>query len=551
MHKAIWNIGNKKDKIVIIFLPLAILVLLAAAFPLNKVHRTITLEAGSDTPEFSRFIKDEATKGEIITDLSKINMSEPGDYRIKIKIGALAYHSKLKIRDTIPPTANISDLEIPLGKRVEAKDFVSDITDVTQVTVSFLEEPDFDSIGEQDVGIVLEDAGRNRTVYTAKLYIGKVYRSVAIELGTERLDISDFLMDDVFKGSFITDISNINLKEPGTHNISLEVDGDIYSSQLEIIDTTPPKANVINQVIWVNDKISPDVFVKNIFDYSDVKVFFGEEPDFSLAGMHKVSIILEDTSKNRTEMAAYLTIREDTEPPVIEGVEDITVYADERVSYRRNVRVTDNRDAEVELIVDSSKVNLKKEGKYEVTYIATDTAGNTATETITITVLKKPWDYVDPEELDKLADSVLDMIIKDGMSDKEKLKAIFQWTKKRISYTGSTYKKNWMWAAVQGIKKGSGDCFTYYGTARALLTRAGFENLCVTRIDNTHYWNLVKYNGNWYHFDTCPHSSKYPFNGFLRTDAEVAEYSKKRKDKRNYYTFDKSLYPATPDEPLE
>lgn len=551
MHKAIWNIGNKKDKIVIIFLPLAILVLLAAAFPLNKVHRTITLEAGSDTPEFSRFIKDEATKGEIITDLSKINMSEPGDYRIKIKIGALAYHSKLKIRDTIPPTANISDLEIPLGKRVEAKDFVSDITDVTQVTVSFLEEPDFDSIGEQDVGIVLEDAGRNRTVYTAKLYIGKVYRSVAIELGTERLDISDFLMDDVFKGSFITDISNINLKEPGTHNISLEVDGDIYSSQLEIIDTTPPKANVINQVIWVNDKISPDVFVKNIFDYSDVKVFFGEEPDFSLAGMHKVSIILEDTSKNRTEMAAYLTIREDTEPPVIEGVEDITVYVDERVSYRRNVRVTDNRDAEVELIVDSSKVNLKKEGKYEVTYIATDTAGNTATETITITVLKKPWDYVDPEELDKLADSVLDMIIKDGMSDKEKLKAIFQWTKKRISYTGSTYKKNWMWAAVQGIKKGSGDCFTYYGTARALLTRAGFENLCVTRIDNTHYWNLVKYNGNWYHFDTCPHSSKYPFNGFLRTDAEVAEYSKKRKDKRNYYTFDKSLYPATPDEPLE
>jgi hypothetical protein len=444
MHKAIWNIGNKKDKIVIIFLPLAILVLLAAAFPLNKVHRTITLEAGSDTPEFSRFIKDEATKGEIITDLSKINMSEPGDYRIKIKIGALAYHSKLKIRDTIPPTANISDLEIPLGKRVEAKDFVSDITDVTQVTVSFLEEPDFDSIGEQDVGIVLEDAGRNRTVYTAKLYIGKVYRSVAIELGTERLDISDFLMDDVFKGSFITDISNINLKEPGTHNISLEVDGDIYSSQLEIIDTTPPKANVINQVIWVNDKISPDVFVKNIFDYSDVKVFFGEEPDFSLAGMHKVSIILEDTSKNRTEMAAYLTIREDTEPPVIEGVEDITVYVDERVSYRRNVRVTDNRDAEVELIVDSSKVNLKKEGKYEVTYIATDTSGNTATETITITVLKKPWDYVDPEELDKLADSVLDMIIKDGMSDKEKLKAIFQWTKKRISYTGSTYKKNWM-----------------------------------------------------------------------------------------------------------
>ena len=532
MHKVIRDFGSKKGKALIYFLPLAILVFLAATFPLNKVHRNITLEAGADTPEFSHFIKDEETEGEIITDLSKINMSEPGNYRIKIKIGALSFHSKLRIQDTIPPTGRISDLDIPFGKTVEAKDFVTEISDVTQVTVSFLEEPDFDSIGEQDVSIVLEDAGKNKTVYTAKLYIGKVYRTVNVELGTEKLDIRDFLMDDIFEGDFITDVSVINLKEPGTHAISIEVDGDVYSSQLEIVDTTPPKAKVVNQFIWANEKISPDAFVKDILDYSDVRVIFGEEPDFSLAGMHKISIILEDTSRNRTEMAAYLTIREDTEPPVIEGLEDMTIYAGERVSYRKNVRVTDNRDADVELIIDSSKVNLKKTGKYEVTYVATDTVGNTTTETITITVLNKPWDYVDPEELDKLADSVLDSIIKDEMSDKEKLKAIFQWTKRRISYTGSRYKENWMWAAVQGIKKGSGDCFTYYGTARALLTRAGFENLCITRIDKTHYWNLVKYNGNWYHFDTCPHNSKYPFDGFLRTDAEVAEYSRKRKDKR-------------------
>jgi len=151
---------------------LAILVFLAATFPLNKVHRNITLEAGADTPEFSHFIKDEETEGEIITDLSKINMSEPGNYRIKIKIGALSFHSKLRIQDTIPPTGRISDLDIPFGKTVEAKDFVTEISDVTQVTVSFLEEPDFDSIGEQDVSIVLEDAGKNKTVYTAK----RIYR---------------------------------------------------------------------------------------------------------------------------------------------------------------------------------------------------------------------------------------------------------------------------------------------------------------------------------------------------------------------------------------
>ena len=73
--------------------------------------------------------------------------------------------------------------------------------------------------------------------------------------------------------------------------------------------------------------------------------------------MHKVSIILKIRAK-QTEMAAYLTIREDTEPPVIEA-EDMT-FMWMKGFYRRNVRVNDNRDAEVELIVDSSKVNLKR-----------------------------------------------------------------------------------------------------------------------------------------------------------------------------------------------
>jgi hypothetical protein len=49
MHKVIRDFGSKKGKALIYFLPLAILVFLAATFPLNKVHRNITLEAGSST----------------------------------------------------------------------------------------------------------------------------------------------------------------------------------------------------------------------------------------------------------------------------------------------------------------------------------------------------------------------------------------------------------------------------------------------------------------------------------------------------------------------
>jgi len=57
---------------------------------------------------------------------------------------------------------------------------------------------------------------RTRPYIQPSVYIGKVYRTVNVELGTEKLDIRDFLMDDIFEGDFITDVSVINLKEPGT-----------------------------------------------------------------------------------------------------------------------------------------------------------------------------------------------------------------------------------------------------------------------------------------------------------------------------------------------
>lgn len=376
----------------------------------------------------------------------------------------------------------------------------------------------------------------------------KLYESIEIEAGTDIPEASAFIKDEKKSGTFVSDVKEINTSLPGVYDVEIKIGRKTYSSTLNIIDTIAPAGEVVHHEIWTNEIIEAKEFVENIFDVTDVKVYFKEQPDFSKAGVQKILIVLEDTSGNKSELESSLTIKEDTEPPKIIGATDQTVYIGEKVSYRKDVSVTDNRDENVELIVDSSAVNLKKEGSYTVSYSATDTAGNTSTETVTFTVREKPQNYVDPEELHKLADDVLASIINEDMTDKEKLWEIFQWIKKRITYTGYSDKSDWMQGAIQGIKKGSGDCFTYYATARELLTRAGFENMVVIRVDGTHYWNLVYYEDGWYHFDTCPHHKKYPYVCFLRTDEEVEEYTKINK---NYYNFDKTKYPATPTTPLE
>ena len=61
-----------------------------------------------------------------------------------------------------------------------------------------------------------------------------------------------------------------------------------------------------------------------------------------------------------------------------------------------------------------------------------------------------------------------------------------------------------------------------------------------------HYWLLVDLGTGYYHFDATRRA--YYFNGFMATDAQIAEYS--TNVVYGFYNIDSSLYPATPTEPF-
>ena len=134
------------------------------------------------------------------------------------------------------------------------------------------------------------------------------------------------------------------------------------------------------------------------------------------------------------------------------------------------------------------------------------------------------------------------------MTDKQKALAIYNWCVGHLRYSTSTshLMNKFIEAAYSGFTTHIGNCYTYYAVASALLTRAGIENIEIQR-DNPqspHYWNLVKIDGNWYHLDTCPKWKSHPIKTFLLTDKQVRNYS--LYELEGYYSFDASLYPATP-----
>jgi len=247
------------------------------------------------------------------------------------------------------------------------------------------------------------------------------------------------------------------------------------------------------------------------------------------------------------------TTAPDEKAPKISGVENKMVYLGDAVSYRKGVKVTDEVDPEPKLTIDSSAVDLSKEGTYEVVFTAEDAAGNTSSKTATVTVLKKTKSELDLDALNKDVDAILKKIIEDDMSTKQQVKAIYKWARSSLGY--SSYDgTDWLKAAQHMLDKRTGDCYNYFAVCKLMFERLGIPNIDVKKVKKTsgasnHYWSLVSVDGGetYYHFDATPR--KGDGDDFcLVTDAFIDKYSKAH----NYsHNRDKSLYPATPKEALK
>lgn len=242
----------------------------------------------------------------------------------------------------------------------------------------------------------------------------------------------------------------------------------------------------------------------------------------------------------------------DTQGPVISGVQALTVSVGETLSYRTGVAATDDRDGTVMLQVDSSAVNLSVPGEYQVIYSAEDSAGNRTEVTTTVVVTEPDPDSESSEpkarqvslmEVIDKADQVLETIIKDGMSQREKAWAIFNYVANNVRYVGTSDKSSWIIGAYDGLTTGRGDCFNYYACSKALLTRAGIPIVELQRADRNarHYWVLADVGQGYYHFDPCPHPDGYPLTCFLLTETEVRQYTVDMAAHSNYY-FDYYTY---------
>lgn len=384
---------------------------------------------------------------------------------------------------------------------------------------------------------------------------GSIDKNLVINVGEHVPSAKDYIKSDWIFGYFKEDIRSINTNVAGEYDLNLVTYGINYNVKLKVVDDKAPTADIKDIKIVKGKSVLAENFVSNINDDTSVDVSYVKKPDFSKIGIQDVEVKLVDMSGNETILKSKLEIYEDNNPPKFSGITDLTVNAGNKISYRSGVKAYDDEDGEIDYEVDSSNVDVSKVGDYDVTYTATDSAGNKANSTVKVFVLKADdTDLPTSDDVNELADKVLARIITDDMTYIQKLRAIYDYVFNEIAYVGRTDRINRIQGAYEGMKYKRGDCYNFYAVSMALINRIGGESMYVARTPNAstrHFWIIVKYEDKWYHFDPSNSPTRKNFDCFMKSDPEVEAFTKEVWNIiPQYYEYEKSDYPAVSQEPL-
>ncbi|MBQ8489979.1 MAG: DUF5011 domain-containing protein [Pseudobutyrivibrio sp.] len=374
-----------------------------------------------------------------------------------------------------------------------------------------------------------------------------VYSEVYIEAGTDKCNVDDFLKHPADNVSFSKDTS-FDLMVPDDYKITIRwkmpvFGNQTYHSTLHVQDTTAPAVTLATDSIEMYTTATPPTaadLVDSVIDVTNCSIDFKEPYDFTKEGKFDIVVLVADSSGNTTESVIPCTVVDDVTPPEIAGVEPLTVSQGDAISYKKNVTVTDDKDDNPTLEVDTSSVNPDKRGTYKVTYTATDAAGNVSEKTTTIKIVSAKISEATEETVNAKADEILSEIITEGMTQKQQAKAVFDWVVKNITYSETAGIDDLLSAAYKGMFYRIGDCTVKQKTAEVMLNRLGIKNMEIEKIRDTrgHYWLLIDIGEGWYHYD--PNLQLDGTLIFYWHDADLWEYSNAHKNTHNY---DPSKYP--------
>jgi len=508
-----------------------------AALHIRVTSDGLTVEAGSEAPDVRAFLVDDYAV-ESVAGLDETVLRTPGEHPITITVDGMNYVTALTVIDTIPPKAETKTVLAAPGTEVKPADFLENLCDGSDVTAEFLNEPNPDERSFQSIGIRLTDAGGNTTDLTAGLLF-TIATPLTVEARSKALTAEECLP----AGSY-TEAAMIAPFVPnriGTYAVALMADGERQIALVDVVDTVPPTLIAEDTTWYLDHPVDPTAFCRELSDVTGVTLTSATEIDWTKAGEQPVTLTATDGAGNTASVSFKLTLVRDTEPPKLYGVRSQSVYFDEPVAYLAEVFAADAVDGETEVTVDASLVDRNQPGVYPVTYTSVDRSGNVATQTVRFTFIRAG---VSEADLKAKAQEIVDSVTTPEMTRTERLVALYDYVYDHVRYTGHSDKSDWRKEALRGFRYGTGDCFTFYTTLRALLDETDIPYMSVTRKGGytRHYWLIVNVGTGWYHLD-ANHNGTANWRCFMWTNSQCSSPV-------GFWNYEQSIYPPIATEPF-
>lgn len=138
------------------------------------------------------------------------------------------------------------------------------------------------------------------------------FKNVELEIGTvDSVTMQDFLIDKKYEenSKLITSLEDIDFSKIGEYKVILSHDDKKEEVTLRLVDTTSPKVEFQDISRYIDYKINAEDFIITKEDLSEMEAYIVDIPDINKFGDYAITVVVKDSSDNKTSKVCNLSIQ--------------------------------------------------------------------------------------------------------------------------------------------------------------------------------------------------------------------------------------------------